>query len=65
MRRIDMSPLPFVIAFIISGNLEETARQAFSATGADAFFLLKSPIAVIFIALSIFVIYYNSRKSKT
>ena len=29
MRRLEMSPLPFVIAFILGGTLEETARQAF------------------------------------
>ena len=64
MRRMGMSPLPFVIAFILGGNLESTARQAFAATGADPFFLLKSPIAFIFIALAVFVIIYNLRKSE-
>ena len=64
MRRMGMSPLPFVIAFILGGNLETTARQAFAATGADPFFLLKSPIASLFIALAVFVIMYNLRKSK-
>ena len=62
MRRVGMSPLPFVIAFILAGNLEATARQAFAATGADPFFLLKSPIAFIFIALAIFVVAYNLRR---
>lgn len=62
MRRVGMSPLPFVIAFILAGNLEATARQAFAATGADPFFLLKSPIAFIFIALAIFVVAYNMRR---
>ena len=65
MRRMGMSPLPFVIAFILGGNLEATARQAFAATGADPFFLLKSPIAALFIALAVFVIIYNLRKSKS
>lgn len=62
MRRVGMSPLPFVIAFILAGNLEATARQAFAATGADPFFLLKSPIAFIFIVLAIFVDAYNLRR---
>lgn len=62
MRRVGMSPLPFVIAFILAGNLEATARQAFAATGADPFFLLKSPIAFIFIVLAIFVVAYNLRR---
>ncbi len=62
MRRVGMSPLPFVIAFILAGNLEATARQAFAAMGADPFFLLKSPIAFIFITLAIFVVAYNLRR---
>lgn len=62
MRRMGMSPLPFVIAFILAGNLESTARQAFAATGADPFFLLKSPIAFIFIVMAIIVVAYNLRK---
>jgi len=62
MRRIGMSPLPFVIAFILGGKLEETARQAFSATGGDALFLFSSPTAFVFMALSIGVVAYNLRK---
>ena len=38
MRRLEMSPLPFVIAFILGGTLEETARQAFAATGRRSVF---------------------------
>jgi len=64
MRRVGMSPLPFVIAFILGGNLEETARQAFSATGGNPFFLFTSPIALIFMGLSISVIILNLRKSQ-
>lgn len=62
MRRIDMSPLPFVIAFILGGNLEATARQAFAATGADPFFLLNNPIALAFITLAIAVVAFSLRK---
>ncbi|MEM6389257.1 MAG: tripartite tricarboxylate transporter permease [Pseudomonadota bacterium] len=62
MRRIEMSPLPFVIAFILGGNLEQTARQAFSATGADPFFLFSSPTSIAFIALAVFVVARNSWK---
>lgn len=62
MRRVDMSPLPFVIAFILGGNLETTARQAFAATGADPFFLLNNPIALAFIALSVAVVVFSLRK---
>jgi len=38
MRLLAISPLPFVIAFILAGNLESIARQAYAATGGDAFF---------------------------
>ncbi|WP_255449701.1 tripartite tricarboxylate transporter permease [Shimia ponticola] len=62
MRRIDMSPLPFVIAFILGGNLEATARQAFAATGADPFFLFNNPIALAFIILAIGVVIFSMRK---
>ncbi|MEO1176700.1 MAG: tripartite tricarboxylate transporter permease, partial [Pseudomonadota bacterium] len=62
MRRVDMSPLPFVIAFILGGKLEETARQAFSATGGDPLFLFTNPLAAVFVALSAIVILLNLRR---
>ena len=64
MRRFEISPLPFVIAFVLGGRLEETARQAFSATGGDPFFLLKSPIAAVFILGAVAVIFFSLRKPK-
>lgn len=64
MRRLGISPLPFVIAFILGGKLEETGRQAFAATGGDAFFLLNSPVAALFVALSAIVILLSLRKPK-
>ncbi len=67
MRRLGMSPLPFVIAFIVGGKLEETARQAFAATGGDALFLLTHPIAFAFMAIACTVVvtsYRSSRRSK-
>jgi len=64
MRRLGISPLPFVIAFILGGNLEETARQAFAATGGNAWFLFSSPIAAIFIALTVVVIALSLRPTK-
>lgn len=45
MRRLGITPLPFVIAYILGDRLEDTARQAFSATGGDGFFLFSSPVA--------------------
>ena len=56
MRRIEMSPLPFVIAFILGARLEDTARQAFDATGANPLFLFSSPIALIFTTLAAIVV---------
>ena len=63
MRKLDISPLPFVIAFILSGKLEDTARQAFAATGADPFFLFKSPVSLAFVVLTVVVVAANLRKS--
>ncbi|MEL6960205.1 MAG: tripartite tricarboxylate transporter permease [Pseudomonadota bacterium] len=65
MRRIEMSPLPFVIAFILGSNLEATARQAFAATGADPFFLFNNPIALAFVALAVAVVVFSLRKPAT
>ena len=64
MRRFGISPLPFVIAFVLGSRLEDTARQAFSATGGDPLFLLKSPIAATFILLALAVIFFSLRTPK-
>lgn len=64
MRLLAISPLPFVVAFILGRSLEETGRQAYSATGNDPFFLFNSPIALIFILLSVAVIVISGRKTK-
>lgn len=65
MRRIGMSPLPFVIGFILGGKIEETARNAFAATGSDPYFLFNNPIAFIFMMMAIFVVFYSLfRKEK-
>ena len=63
-RRLDISVLPFVIAFILAGTLEDTARQAFAATGGDPFFLLNRPLALVFVLLSILVIVVVSRRTR-
>jgi putative tricarboxylic transport membrane protein len=60
-RRIGLSVLPFVIAYILAGNLEESARQAFSATGGDPWFLFSSPLAAVFMVLAVAVIVLFSR----
>lgn len=62
MRTFGISPLPFVIAFILGGRLEDTARQAFSATGSDPWFLFNNPIAAVFMALSALTIAIAARQ---
>ncbi|WP_434055826.1 MAG: tripartite tricarboxylate transporter permease [Roseibium sp.] len=64
MRRFGISPLPFVIAFVLGSRLEETARQAFSATGGDPFFLLKSPVAAVFILAAVAIVFFSIRSPK-
>ena len=64
MRRLDISVLPFVIAFILAGDLEKTARQAFSATGGDPWFLFSSPIAVVFMLTAVGVIIMFARRKE-
>ncbi|MEM7632180.1 MAG: tripartite tricarboxylate transporter permease [Pseudomonadota bacterium] len=63
MRLLDISPLPFVIAFILGGKLEDSARQAFAATGGDAWFLFTSPVAATFMALSVLVVILGLRRT--
>jgi len=64
MRLLAISPLPFVVAFILGKSLEETGRQAYSATGNDPFFLFNNPIALVFILLSVAVIVLSGRSTK-
>jgi len=64
MRLLLISPLPFVIAFILGGKLEESARQAFGATGGDPFFLFTSPVALVFMLLAVGMILYSARKPR-
>ncbi|MEO0991784.1 MAG: tripartite tricarboxylate transporter permease [Pseudomonadota bacterium] len=64
MRVSGISPLPFVIAFILGERLESTSRQAFDATGSDPWFLLNSPIAAIFMALSVVIVVFALRQDR-
>jgi len=64
MRKCRVSPLPFVIAFILGGALERTARQAFDAAGGDPWFLFKSPIAAAFIVLAVTVVVVAGRRAR-
>jgi putative tricarboxylic transport membrane protein len=65
-RRLGISPLPFVIAFILAGKLEETARQAFSSTGGNVWFLFSSVTSTVFMLLTVVVIigFTHSKKNK-
>jgi len=68
MRKLNISVLPFVIAFILANNLETALRQAFSASGGDPYFFLDSPIALVFFGLIGVIIYFfgfRKRKRKT
>ncbi|UWR13377.1 tripartite tricarboxylate transporter permease [Sulfitobacter mediterraneus] len=64
MRKLRIPTLPFVIAFILAGNLETAFRQAFAVSGGDALFLFKSPLSLLFLALSVAVIVFFSRPKK-
>lgn len=61
MRRLDVSVLPFAIAFILADSLESGLRQAFSAAGGDPWFLFGSWLSTLFLALSVLVVVYFSR----
>ena len=63
-RRLEISVLPFVIAFILAGTLEDTARQAFAATGGDPFFLVNRPLALTIMVLSVAVVILVSRRKQ-
>jgi putative tricarboxylic transport membrane protein len=45
--------LPFVIAFILAGPIERNAREAFSASGADPWFLFSSATSIVLLCLSV------------
>ncbi len=62
LRRLDVSILPFVIGFLLAPRLEELIRGGFTASGGDPFFLLKSPLAMVFIGLSFLVVGLANRK---
>ena len=63
MRRLGVSPLPFVIAFILGGTLEATAHQAVAATGGSPWFLFSGVTATVSMALAILVTALSLRKS--
>jgi putative tricarboxylic transport membrane protein len=64
MRKIAMPILPFVIAFILAGNLETALRQAFAVSDADPLFLFRSPLSLTFLILSVVVVIFFTRGAK-
>jgi len=64
LRKFSMSPLPFVIAYILANNLEEMMRQAFAVTGSNPWFLFSSPISISFIVLAFIVVFVFVRNQK-
>lgn len=64
MRKLKVPTLPFVIAFILAGNLETAFRQAFAVSDGDPYFLFKSPLSLFFLSLSVAVIIFFSRPRK-
>ena len=65
MRLVGMSPLPFVIAFVLDAKLEESACQALAATERDPWFLSTRPIAAVFMALPVLAIAMAARRKGT
>lgn len=64
MRLTNIPILPFVIAYILGGILERTARQAFASTGADPYFLFSSNISIVCILIAVAIIIIFARKRR-
>lgn len=64
LRRLDVSILPFVIGFILAPKLEELIRGGYSASGGDPFFLVKSPLALVFLTIAVAIVVLASRQSR-
>lgn len=65
LRRLDIAILPFVIGFLLSPRLEELIRGGYSASGGDSLFLLKSPLAVAFLAGAVLILFFANRRGPT
>ena len=61
LRKLEISILPFVNGFLLAPRLEELIRGGYSASGGDPFFLVKSPIALMFLILSVVIVVYANR----
>ena len=65
MRLTKLPVLPFIIAYILGGILERTARQAFASTGADPYFLFSSNISILLMLISLGIVISFSRKNRS
>ena len=63
LRKLDITILPFVIGFLLAPRLEELVRGGYSASGGDPLFLLKSPIAMVFLVLAVLIVALAGRRS--
>lgn len=61
MRLANVPILPMVIAFILAEPLESAVRNAFEASGSDPWFMLQSPIGLMFLALSMVMLAMSGR----
>jgi len=64
LKRLEISILPFVIGFLLAPKLEELIRGGYSASGGDPLFLVKSPLALLFLAIALLIIVFASRQSQ-
>ncbi len=62
LRKLDVSILPFVIGFILAPRLEELVRGGYTASGGDAWFMLKSPLALVFLGLGVAIVVFAARR---
>jgi putative tricarboxylic transport membrane protein len=62
LRKLDVSILPFVIGFILAPRLEELVRGGYTASGGDAWFMLKSPLALVFLGLGVAIVVFSARR---
>ncbi|MGI9382904.1 MAG: tripartite tricarboxylate transporter permease [Methyloligellaceae bacterium] len=63
LRKLDITILPFVIGFLLAPRLEELVRGGYSASGGDPLFLLKSPIAAVFLLLAALIVILAGRRA--
>ena len=56
MRKLGYPFVPFIIGFVLTPMLELSISQAMIITGGSVEALLKYPVALIFLALTLFVV---------